>query len=441
MDKRASQSMNAEGAGSSDVAGIVSDISQTRASMSSTVNEIEQRLSPAHIKEQIVELKDSALGQFHEVKDHLKDDLAKEFQEAKGKIEQEMAEARARINQELEHARQAVHDATVGRMEHMVHDAKETVTEAKTTAFQVVRENPIPVALVAVGLGWLLMGARGSRSRRDGRSRAERIQQGYRVGIREGNHRFEDTRGRESLPAHSTFGDALHGAQDRVARFGHQMGDGASEVGHKVQEVGHRIQEGAVGLSQQARGAVHDVGETVGSLAHRAGENAGQLAHRVGDGAGELAHRVSDGAGQVVHTIGDGAGRLAHRVGDGAEHIAHGTRDVASHLAHDASRVGQRAYRGVESGMVRAEQGFEDAMYSNPLAVGAVALAVGAAIGLALPHTEREDDWTGEVRDRLFEQAEHAAHSALEAVEHKAQAFVGDLGQDHRGRGRRHAGV
>ena len=419
MDKRASQSVNGGGAGGGEIAGIVDDINRTRASMSSTVNEIEQRLSPAHIKEQIVELKDSALGQYHEVKDHLKDDLAREFQEAKSKLEQEMAEARVRIDHEIEHARQAVHDATVGRVEHMVHDAKETVTDAKTTVFQVVRENPIPVALVAVGLGWLLMGARGSRPRRDVRSREERLQQGYRVGIREGNRRFEGTRGPESPREHSAFGDAVHGAQDSVSRLGHQIGDGASEVGHKVQEAGHWIQEGAIGLTRQARGAVHDVGETVGSLAHRAGDNVGQLAHRVGDGAGELARGV----------------------GDGAEHLAQSTRDVASHLANDASRAGQRAYRGVESGMVRAEQGFEEAMYSNPLALGAVALAVGAAIGLALPHTEREDDWTGEVRDRLFEQAEHAAHDALQAVEHRAQVFVGDIGQDPRGRSRRHAGA
>lgn len=406
MDKRASQPVNGEGAVSREVASIVSDINQTRASMSSTVNEIEQRLSPAHIKEQIVEIKDSAIGQYHEVKDHLKDDLAREFHEAKGKLDQEMAEARVRINHEIEHARQVVHDATVGRMEHMVHDAKETVTEAKTTVFQVVRENPIPVALMAVGLGWLIMGARGSRSRRDGLSREARLQQGYRVGIREGNHRFDDTRARESRQEHSALGDALHGAQDRVARLGHQIGDSAAEVGHKVQEVGHRIQEGAIGLTQQANRAAHDVGDTVGSLAHRAGENVGQI---------------------------------AHRVGDGAEHLAQGTREVASHLATDASRAGQRAYRGVESGMVRADQGFEDAMDSNPLAVGAVALAVGAAIGLALPHTEREDDWTGEVRDRLFEQAEHVVHDALEAVEHRAQAFVGELGHEPRGRSRRHA--
>lgn len=415
MDKRASQPVIQASDGSSEVAGIVSDINQTRASMASTVNEIELRLSPAHLKEQIVELKESALDQYHDVKDHLKEDLAKEFQEAKSKLDQEMTEARLRINHEIEHARQAVHEATVGRVQHMVHDAKESVTEAKTTVFQVVRENPIPVALVAVGLGWLIMGARGNHRRLDGQTRRERQLPGYRVGIRDGNPRFEDTRAREALQEHSALGDAVHGAQDRVARLGHQIGDTAADVGHKVQEVGHRIQEGAIGLTRQAKGAVIDVGDTVGSLAHR-----------VGDGAGDLAHRASDTMGS-----------LAHRAGEGVEHLAQGTRDVASHLAKDASRAGRSAYHGVESGVVRAEQGFEDAMSSNPLAVGAVALAVGAALGLALPHTEREDDWTGEVRDRLFERAEHAAHDALEAVEHKAQSLVGDFGHEPRGRGRR----
>ena len=126
MDKRASQPVNGEGAVSREVASIVSDINQTRASMSSTVNEIEQRLSPAHIKEQIVEIKDSAIGQYHEVKDHLKDDLAREFHEAKGKLDQEMAEARVRINHEIEHARQVVNlvgevgVAAAGRLRHLL---------------------------------------------------------------------------------------------------------------------------------------------------------------------------------------------------------------------------------------------------------------------------------------------------------------------------------
>jgi hypothetical protein len=40
--------------------------------------------------------------------------------------------------------------------------------------------------------------------------------------------------------------------------------------------------------------------------------------------------------------------------------------------------------RGVRE-VRRAEQSFEGTLRENPLAVGAVALAVGAAIGLALP--------------------------------------------------------
>jgi hypothetical protein len=42
----------------------------------------------------------------------------------------------------------------------------------------------------------------------------------------------------------------------------------------------------------------------------------------------------------------------------------------------------------------------------NPLALGALAIAIGAAIGLSLPHTHVEDEWMGEAKERLLRRAE-----------------------------------
>lgn len=415
MDKRASQPVVVP-ATPDEVTSLVGDISQTRASMSSTVNEIEQRLSPAHLKEQISEIKDSALGQYHEAKDHLKDDLVKEFQEAKGRLEQEMMEARLKINHEIEQAKQAVHDATVGRVEHMVHDAQETVIEAKTTVFEVVRANPIPAALVAVGLGWLIMSARSSggasgarrvRARRETRGYEPPAGYGYTyaAGSRNEYARLPAGRERDQRGGQSALDGAFHDVQSGVAKLGHRIGEGASEVGHKVQEVGHKVQEGASELAHQAQGAVHTVGETVAHLAHQASEGVGHIAHEASEGVGALAHRASEGVGS----------------------LAHETRSAASHLATNASVAGQRVYRGVESGVIRAEEGFESALRANPLAVGAIALTVGVAVGLALPHTEREDEWLGETRDRLVDRAQHVAHDVLEAAEHRVESLAGEL--------------
>jgi ElaB/YqjD/DUF883 family membrane-anchored ribosome-binding protein len=61
-------------------------------------------------------------------------------------------------------------------------------------------------------------------------------------------------------------------------------------------------------------------------------------------------------------------------------------------------------------------------MQRNPLVVGAVAAAVGVAVGLALPETERENRLMGETRDTLIDRAQGAAHDAVEKVKEKAES-------------------
>jgi hypothetical protein len=72
---------------------------------------------------------------------------------------------------------------------------------------------------------------------------------------------------------------------------------------------------------------------------------------------------------------------------------------------------------------MRAERGAESILRENPLAVGAVALAIGAAIGMSLPSTSVEDEWMGETKDRLIHQAEELAGDAI----HKVETTAGQL--------------
>ena len=145
---------------------IRNDIERTRTEMSRTVDAIEQRLSPAHIKEQVADIKQSILGEYHETKDHLKEDITRELREAKEKVQVELREAKEKVQEEIREARMAVREATVGKVEHMVHDARETVTDAGTTVLDTIKANPVPAALVAVGLGWLIMSGRSGSPRR-----------------------------------------------------------------------------------------------------------------------------------------------------------------------------------------------------------------------------------------------------------------------------------
>jgi ElaB/YqjD/DUF883 family membrane-anchored ribosome-binding protein len=77
----------------------------------------------------------------------------------------------------------------------------------------------------------------------------------------------------------------------------------------------------------------------------------------------------------------------------------------------------------------RAGNGFQSAMRTNPLAMGAVAAGIGAAIGFALPETEAENEWMGESRDAMIDRAQDMARDAAERVKGAADSVKGAADQ------------
>jgi hypothetical protein len=90
-----------------------------------------------------------------------------------------------------------------------------------------------------------------------------------------------------------------------------------------------------------------------------------------------------------------------------------------SRAQYQTDRLRARAQARAE----RAKGEFQHIFYDNPLAVGATVFAVGAAIGLSLPRTQKEDEWLGETRDQVFKQAKATAQEAG----NKAKALVGEM--------------
>lgn len=82
-----------------------------------------------------------------------------------------------------------------------------------------------------------------------------------------------------------------------------------------------------------------------------------------------------------------------------------------------------------ESGrqMRRVQSRFQRLMRENPLAVGAAAAALGLAIGIALPETEKENEWMGEARDNMVASAQNMAKDAAEKVQNVASGAVQTL--------------
>src|SRR3712207_2869243 len=92
-----------------DPAAIRAEIHETRERMGDTIEQIGERLNPNRLKEQVKE---------------------------------------------------NIRDATIGRVETMATNAVERVNETRRTFANTVRENPIPAAMVGIGLGWLIFNQR-----------------------------------------------------------------------------------------------------------------------------------------------------------------------------------------------------------------------------------------------------------------------------------------
>lgn len=100
-----------------------------------------------------------------------------------------------------------------------------------------------------------------------------------------------------------------------------------------------------------------------------------------------------------AHAMGDGDGigdRLSDKW-DGTRDKAGAARDFTRRKAHDA------------------RLGFEHMLEDNPVALGALGVAAGALLGAALPSTESEDRWMGEMRDRVAEGARQGAKDVTRA--------------------------
>ena len=56
-------------------------------------------------------------------------------------------------------------------------------------------------------------------------------------------------------------------------------------------------------------------------------------------------------------------------------------------------------------------------LQESPLALGALALGIGAAVGFAVPGTSKEDELMGEARDNLVESGKQSAQDARQRAQ------------------------
>jgi ElaB/YqjD/DUF883 family membrane-anchored ribosome-binding protein len=208
-----------------------------------------------------------------------------------------------------------VREATIGKVQTMASNAKSRMTESGREVTQTIRDNPVPAAIAAASIGWLLL------NRRDGKSRSDDF--------------FMDS------------------------------DDGRYHDGDE-------------------RSGVREMTSAVGDKIHGVGEQAQEVTERVSEKAKDLTSRMTD---------------KAKAAGDRLSQSADGAVSQVRHTARRASR--------------RVEGEYQE----NPLMLGAVALALGLAVGVSLPRTRKEVEMVGDASDRLMDKARGQIASTTERVE------------------------
>ena len=140
---------------------------------------------------------------------------------------------------------------------------------------------------------------------------------------------------------------------------------------------------------------------------------------------------VSESAGSAVDTVTEKTNAAYESVSGAVGRAYEGAGDVA-HRAYDrAGDVAHRAYDRMGEYGTLAQDKYDEYMESNPLAVGAVAMALGAAVGLAIPSTQYEGKLMGEARDNLLERTQDAVGSmvdkAKQAASEAGETFTNEI--------------
>ena len=367
----------APSAGETEPATLREDIAQTRAEMSGTIDAIQERLEPQRL-----------VG---EAKDAAREAVQGMVQETTG----------------------AVREATIGKAGQMAGDVTETARGASSTIMDTIRDNPVPAAMAAIGVGWLLMSAKNRPpARQTSRSQARGARSAglylppaapgqTRGGAGQVVRKAQATVGEVADQARDTAGQVAGGAQDLVS--------GAADTAGQVTSGAQELVSGAADTASQV---VSSVGRTAGGASSSLLETVRQNplpAALVGVGIAWLLRNrdASSASGSYQPGMGTSPGAaLGATVGD----LASRAKDQAGALGNQTQTQAQQAQGQLQR-----------VLNDNPLAVGAVALGLGAAVGLAAPPTRQESQLMGQARDRLVDTAQSVVQEAQQKVQRVAE--------------------
>lgn len=275
-----------------------------------------------------------------------------------------------------------------------------------------VTANPLPVALLGVSLAWLMAKpASAAASENNGTTRSD--------------HQWD-----ESINRRRGYNADSSDDFDEYDKYPVTIISGASlqRLGTSSDERGNTYSE-----------FTDDAGKKFKALSDTTGKRAGHFV----DETGQRFKGFTNSAGERVEHFRDEAGNLLDEATGWASHTwqkarakLHDARDAMNEEAASGKAKAAKAGDAVRGQMESLNQTILNQFRDQPLVGGALAFALGAALGSTLPHTAQEDALMGEAADAvkgkvgetaadLYDQGREKAADVYSAATDKA----GDLYQ------------
>jgi uncharacterized protein YjbJ (UPF0337 family) len=366
-----------------------------------------------------------------------------------------------RLKQQAQETVQEMLNDTASSMTEYVKVHKD---EMVTSLADAARRNPLPTALVGLGIGWLILESfAGNRPREEQRWQPDRRYQGASgrapmpqpyPGFSEGydERSYEESYGSSdwSRSEYPNGGYSRSQSQPRQGyrqEFDQQYGQ-ASRQEYDRQQYGNGHQQGENPLSK-AGNAVKD---SVSDMTGRVSDTAGDVKDSVTGTMGNVKNSVSDTIDSVKDSVGGTVEDVKNRVSGAVDDVSERFNDSMGGMRRQAQDMGQQAQRSYERAGRQIDQWQSRARYEgqrrgrqvvgnledNPLIYGAVAMAAGAALALLLPQSRAENRAFGDMRDQVmakgqevFESAKGHAQQVVEEIrpelEDKARQIVSDV--------------
>lgn len=317
-------------------------------------------------------------------------------------LQREIEMQRTRVENTIDQIQQKLSPGQI--VDEMLAYTKGGGGEFVSTLQRQVTSNPLPVALLGVSLAWLMAKpastSNTSSSRTNDRYYDDSINtnRGYTAGA------VADYDDDDDLYNDYDYDDEVEypvtSVSGSIRRTGYSTDEGGSRFSHFVDDAGKRF---SAATDTHGRRAGHFMDE------------AGNRFRGFTDAAGGRMEKIYDEAGNLLEEASNWASHTWRKARERLHDARDGVRSGAGVGRHHAFRAGS----AVQSQMGSLNETIMTQFRDQPLVGGALAFALGAALGSTLPHTEQEDALMGEAADAVKGMATEQASELYEQGKQK----------------------